>query len=93
MSELTDLGARLSAVGHLPDPVLRARELIHLQAVAASAIAAATDAAVAEAVERLPHAEVADRLGVSEHQIRRRLTAHRARIGRPGRPGRRPRST
>lgn len=93
MSELTDLGARITAAGRIGDPVLRARVLMDLQAVAASAIAAATDAAVAEAVERLPLAEVAGQLGVTAHQIRRRLTAHRARIGRPGRPGRRPRST
>lgn len=93
MSELTDLGARLSAVGRIGDPILRARVLMDLQAVAATTIAAATDAAAAEACEQMPTAEVAARLGVSEHQIRRRLTAHRARIGRPGRPGRRPRST
>lgn len=90
MTALTDLGARITAAGRIADPVLRARELTHLQAVAAATIAAATDAAVALAAERLPHAEVAARLGVSEHQIRRRLTAHRARIGQPGRPGRRP---
>lgn len=91
MTGLDDLGARLTAAAHLTDPLTQIRELSALRASAPTVLAAAIDAAVARADETHDRAAIADALGAtSDAEVRRRLTAHRARIGQPGRPGRRP---
>lgn len=86
---LSDLAAQLSAAPHLVDPIARARYLLHLQAAATPVIAAAVDAAVAEAVATHSRDHVAAAIRRSVAEVGRRITEHNRRNRRMGRPGRR----
>ncbi|GAB2951778.1 hypothetical protein GCM10027280_45210 [Micromonospora polyrhachis] len=89
---LIALGAVISAAAHIEDPIALARHLRALADATKTGLAAALDAAVVRATGQHPYATVADKLGVSEAEISRRVGAHRRRQGIPARPGR-PRAT
>ncbi|PZG07931.1 hypothetical protein C1I95_30500, partial [Micromonospora craterilacus] len=73
----------------LPEPIQRYRALRDLAPEIKAAIAAAQDAAIADARQSDPEEQVAERAGVSVSEVRRRMTAHGKRAGvhrGPGRP-------
>ncbi|WP_432050327.1 hypothetical protein [Verrucosispora sp. NA02020] len=90
--ELTDLGTRLTAAAHLPDPLQRYRALRDLGPEIKAAIAAAQAAAIAEARQTTPEEQVAEQAGVSVSEVRRRVTAHGKHVGADRRAGRPPKS-
>ncbi|MGW1059372.1 hypothetical protein [Micromonospora rubida] len=88
MDTLPGLGARLAAIPHLPDPMQRYRALRDLGPEIKAAIAAEQDAAIAAARDALGEDQAAEQAGVSVSEVRRRITAHRKRVGPPRGPGR-----
>ncbi|MGC5033095.1 hypothetical protein [Micromonospora sp. DT229] len=91
--DLPDLGTRLAAANHLPDPLQRYRALRDLAPEIKAALAAAQDTAIAEARQATPEDQVAEQAGVSVSEVRRRVTAHGKRTGVDRRPGRPPKAT
>lgn len=90
---LADLGARLTAITHLPstNTTGRARAMLQLQAEIADTLTAAIDEAVVASVAEIGREQTAEQIGRSPGEVGRRITAHNRRVGQPGRPGRRPR--
>lgn len=88
---LSDLAARLLTVPHL-DPLQRYRALRDLAPLLKAAIAAEQDAAIAAARDALPEDQVAADAGVTVHEVRRRITAHRKRNGAARGRGRPPKT-
>jgi len=93
VTNVDDLSSQLAAASAVADPIARAQHLMRVRGLAVTVIAAAIDQAVADAAETKTLDDIAEALGISTHEVRRRLTAHRARIGKPGRPGRRASTT
>ena len=89
---LPDLGAAIAAATHL-DPVARAQTLRDLAAAAKSTLAAELDRAIVEACATASPEQVAEQYGATVYEINRRTSAHRKRIGQPGRRGRPRRTT
>ncbi|MEU4591836.1 hypothetical protein [Micromonospora aurantiaca (nom. illeg.)] len=91
MDTLRALADQLAAAAATADPLHRYQALRDLAPALKGAIAAEMDAAIAEARDIQPEDQVAERAGVTVHEVRRRVTAHRKRTGPPrgpGRPGR-----
>ncbi|MBC9001305.1 hypothetical protein O7630_34675 [Micromonospora sp. WMMD718] len=88
MDTLRALADQLAAASAAADPLDRYQDLHALAPALKAALAAEMDAAIAEARDALPEDQVADRAGVTVHEVRRRVTAHRKRTGPPRRPGR-----
>ncbi|MFF0822429.1 hypothetical protein ACFYUR_18865 [Micromonospora haikouensis] len=86
--DLPDLAARLTATTHLADPLARYQALRDLAPEIKAAIAAEQDAAIADARTTTAEEQVAEQVGVSVSEVRRRVTAHRKRVGPPRGPGR-----
>ncbi len=72
--------------------VARAESAVELVAVARASVAAAGNQGVWEATRELSPASVATRLGVTEKELQRRITAHR-KVATQGHSTRRPRAT
>ncbi|MET8278300.1 hypothetical protein [Micromonospora sp. NPDC005174] len=83
MDDLTDLAARLAAIPHLPTPLNQYQALRDLAPQLKAAIAAAQDHAIADARATTGEHEVAEAAGVTVHEVRRRITAHRRRNNAP----------
>lgn len=92
LTALTDLAARLSAVRHATDPMQRYRALHDLAPQLKATVAAEMDAAIAAARDTTPEDQVAVDAGVTVHEVRRRVTAHRKRVGPPRTAGRPPKT-
>ncbi|MDG4796230.1 hypothetical protein [Micromonospora sp. WMMD1082] len=87
--DLPGLAARLTTAARQADPLQRYRALRDLAPDIKTAIAAAQDAAIAEArAAGTPEDQVAEQSGVSVSEVRRRVTAHGKRTGAGRRPGR-----
>jgi hypothetical protein len=86
LDNLADLATRLTAVTHQPDPLRCYQALRDLAPQLKVAIAAAQDAAIAEARTTTPEDEVAETAGVTVHEVRRRITAHRRRHNTDNQP-------
>ncbi|MEV1315389.1 hypothetical protein AB0J14_04810 [Micromonospora arborensis] len=93
MDNLPDLATRLTATTHDTNPLRRYQALRDLAPQLKAAIAAAQDEAIAEARNTTPEPEVAETAGVTVHEVRRRITAHRKRSDPPPGRGRPPRPT
>lgn len=93
MDLLPDLAARLTAATHL-DHMPRYQALRDLAPELKAAIAAEMNAAIAAARrDGRTEDQVATEAGVTVHEVRRRVTAHRKRTGPargPGRPAANP---
>ncbi|WFF07267.1 hypothetical protein O7622_01300 [Micromonospora sp. WMMD1076] len=88
MDTLRALADQLAAASATTDPLDRYQALHALAPALKAALAAEMDAAIADARDAQPEDQVADRAGVTIHEVRRRVTAHRKRTGPPRRPGR-----
>ncbi|QLQ38009.1 hypothetical protein [Micromonospora robiginosa] len=86
--DLRDLARQLAAAADTPDDLARYQLLRDLAPTLKAAIAAEMDAAISAARETQPEDQVAERAGVTVHEVRRRVTAHRKRIGAARGPGR-----
>ncbi|MET9303187.1 hypothetical protein ABZX66_28090 [Micromonospora aurantiaca] len=89
MDTLRTLADQLTAASTTTDPLDRYQALHALAPALKAALAAEMDAAIAAARDTQPEDQVAERTGVTVHEVRRRVTAHRKRTGTgrgPGRP-------
>lgn len=87
MTALPDLIARLAAAADLPD-LQRYQALRDLAPDAKAVIAAEQDAALTAVRDALDEDQAAEQAGVTVHEVRRRVTAHRKRTGPARGPGR-----
>ncbi|MFI2663301.1 hypothetical protein [Micromonospora carbonacea] len=90
MDTLPNLGERLTTTAQLADPLARYQALRDLAPEIKAAIAAEQDAAIAAARDTFSEEQTAEQAGVSVSEVRRRITAHRKRVGPPRGPGRPP---